>query len=245
MYKYLLNLTLPLLLLSLTNLPASQAQGQPERRVSQEPNQSLPINEDSSAERQAPTVTIKLLGEINNDTVGNLVNLLTQLSNQGIEDVLLVINSGGGKVKSGMMAYEYLKNLPINLHTHNIAMSSSAASWIYCAGDKRTASPNSYFTLHYSTTNPGRQYSHHQAETIYEDMKNDSNFIEEVTESCTNLSKAETVRALELETLYTASEAIDIGLAEEIGFPSEILGQSCYLYLIDQGNKVSFRDACP
>lgn len=229
--------------MSLTNLPASQAQGQPERRVSQEPNQSLPINEDSSAERQAPTVTIKLLGEINNDTVGNLVRVLTQLSNQGVEDVLLVINSGGGDTRAGMMAYEYLKNLPINLHTHNIAVSNSAASFIYCAGDKRTASPNSRFTVHYGTIGVDGLYSHHQAETVYELMKEESNFIEEVTESCTNLSKAETVRALELETLYTASEAVDIGLAEEIGFPSEMLGQSC-IFLIGPGNRVLYRKGC-
>jgi ATP-dependent protease ClpP protease subunit len=244
MYKYLLNLTLPLLLLSLTNLPASQAQGQPERRVSQEPNQSLPINEVPSAETELSPdmMTIKLSGEIDHYLVSKLSTVLSVVANLGIiNNILLIINSPGGDTNAGITAYEYLKNLPFTIHTHNINEVSSAASFIYCAGDTKTASPHSRFVLHYSRMTVNGEFSQYQIEQLPERMRIDNNFIEEVTESCTNLSNTETVRALEEDSIYSASEAVEIGLAEKIQFPSEMLGQSCFFASITP-NKSSTGD---
>jgi len=74
---------------------------------------------------------------------------------QGAKTVTLCISSPGGMPDQAFYAYEILKNLPVELITHNVGSIHSAATYIFLAGSKRFAVPHSNFLMHKTTVTVG------------------------------------------------------------------------------------------
>lgn len=91
---------------------------------------------------------IRFLTEVNPNSVGALLQVVDGQYKSGIRRFVILIASPGGDVLSGLMAYNYLKGLPIELTTFNIGNVDSSAGLIYCAGTKRYAVPESRFVIH-------------------------------------------------------------------------------------------------
>lgn len=65
-----------------------------------------------------------------------------------LKHLYLYINSGGGDMSSGYMAYEAVKSSLVPITTINSAFVGSAATMFYCAGKERLAMPAASFMLH-------------------------------------------------------------------------------------------------
>lgn len=125
--------------------PSSSLRGQRAEFVCPElgPNPSLP----SQAPVQKAAV-IRFFANVDPGTVGALLQAVDGQYKQGVRRYVLLISSQGGDVLSGLMAYNYLKGLQIDLTTVNVGNVDSSAGIIFYAGSKRYSVPEARFLIH-------------------------------------------------------------------------------------------------
>lgn len=92
--------------------------------------------------------TVHFLCPVSPSTVSILQGHCLQAIAQGAVAINLHISSSGGDVTSGFTAYNFIKTLPIPIHTYNISNIDSIANAIFLAGVKRFANSGSRFLLH-------------------------------------------------------------------------------------------------
>ena len=78
----------------------------------------------------------------------NLMQLCYNLHLNNAKSLYFLLNSPGGRISNGVSLYNYLKNLPIKIHMHNMGRVNSIAIIVFLAGDHRYACPNSTFLFH-------------------------------------------------------------------------------------------------
>lgn len=86
------------------------------------------------------------IGEINDENIFSLMDFTRSV--QDISKLTINISSGGGSVFSAITIYNYLKNLPYEITTHNLGEVSSAAILLYLAGTIRTSEDIAKFMIH-------------------------------------------------------------------------------------------------
>lgn len=101
-------------------------------------------------EKDVDAVKITFSGAVTERSISELINSVSEInaSYRNAKHIYLYINSGGGDMDSGYMAYEAIKSSPIPITTVNLSMTASSATMIHCAGSERLAMPFSYFLLH-------------------------------------------------------------------------------------------------
>ncbi len=107
-------------------------------------------NQDQNQPPQFSIHSITHIGDINDSFVVSIMNIIGELN--PLPDVIRInISSGGGSIRSGITAYNYLKQLPCLVHMHNMGEVSSAAILPFLAGRFRTADEISKFVFHPAT----------------------------------------------------------------------------------------------
>jgi ATP-dependent protease ClpP protease subunit len=87
--------------------------------------------------------------------VRNVETLCIAKMAAGVQTVTLCLCSGGGDVTAGIGLFNFLKMLPMTVNTHCFGICGSIAATIFLAGERRTATPASMFTLHAATFSEG------------------------------------------------------------------------------------------
>jgi ATP-dependent protease ClpP protease subunit len=86
--------------------------------------------------------------EINANTTESLLATMSNLANQGVAKVYLLLSTPGGAVMNGINLYTVLKGMPFELITHNVANVDSIGNAVFLAGATRYACPESTFMFH-------------------------------------------------------------------------------------------------
>ena len=92
--------------------------------------------------------TIRLLGEINFQTVGQLIAQTDSMMKSGIDELILNISSPGGQVDPSLAAFQYMKGRRVPLTVHNFGSVESAAVMLFAAGTKRYSTSYARFLIH-------------------------------------------------------------------------------------------------
>ncbi|MGU3489688.1 ATP-dependent Clp protease proteolytic subunit [Enterobacter bugandensis] len=158
-------------------------------------------------------------GNINYQTVTWLLSSLADLhaNYRNIKYVDVYLNSEGGDMDSGYVAFEALRKSPMKLNMINTAMVASSASMIYCAADDRYAMPMSTFVLHPAAAgNEKDDYlKPDQARRILDDAENYNSMFRAIYAGCTKIPADEIKKITSSETdraVYKVDEAIRKGL---------------------------------
>ncbi|MCE7764818.1 Clp protease [Pseudomonas putida] len=91
---------------------------------------------------------IHYTGPINSSTCGNLINTCSRALQQGAEILQLNIATMGGECSYGFTLYNFLRALPVAVHTHNLGTVESMGNILFLAGERRTACSYSKFLFH-------------------------------------------------------------------------------------------------
>lgn len=169
------------------------------------------------ANDSAKVVRINFISGIYPNSVGKLIEIISNEMLKGNSDIQLVIQSGGGDVDCAIAAYNYIRGIKINVSTYNISRVGSAANILFATGDKRYAFDRSYFfyhnnTLTINTTTTSEEIDLHVQ--IQEYIKANSYQIAKI--ALPNISE-EKVKDFYCKTIMiTPSEAKEFGLINEI-----------------------------
>lgn len=134
----------------------------------------------------------------------------------GIEDVEVSINSGGGDVFAGSEIYTELKSYNGNVTTRIVGLAASAASVIAMAGDKVLMSPTSQLMIHNVWSRAGGDYR---------DMEHMANVLKGANQTIVNAYKIKTKKSdeellsfMDDETWFTPQQALENGFIDEVMF---------------------------
>ena len=140
--------------------------------------------------------------------------------NNGIEELNVFINSGGGSVTEGFAIHDRLMALPYTVNTIVNGMCGSIATVIFQAGKKgkRKMYANSEFFVHNPFWMPDAPNAMEakDLEALTEDLKRAENKIVNFYSTITGKSTEDLKPILDRQTTLTADEAIELGFADEI-----------------------------
>jgi ATP-dependent protease ClpP protease subunit len=94
------------------------------------------------------TVYISFSAEINPNTTESLIGLISNLVNQRVPHLYLMLSTPGGNVMNGMNLYNVMRALPCELSIHNVGNVDSIGNAIFLAGARRFACAHSTFMFH-------------------------------------------------------------------------------------------------
>ena len=144
-------------------------------------------------------------------TANDFIDQLKELGD--VETINLRIASGGGSIVEGNTIFNALKRHGAKVVTHIDSLAASMASVIAMAGDEIRMAENALLMIH----NPWTM-SMGGAEQLRKDAdlldKMEANIRTSYARS--NLSNEELDAAMDAETYYTASEALELGFIDEI-----------------------------
>lgn len=100
------------------------------------------------------TVNIYFMSDVSDKSVSDLSVTLNDINNNYplVKAIHLYISSSGGDPLAGQVAYWNIKTSKIPVSTINIAEVTSAATYIFCASDERSAMPGAQFLFHPGST---------------------------------------------------------------------------------------------
>lgn len=135
------------------------------------------------------------------------------------EEVTIRINSGGGSVFAGCDIYNMLKTYNGNVTVEIHGLCASIAGVIAMAGAKVRMSPSALFMIHNVSCNASGDYREmeHTAETL----KKANETIANAFKLKTGMEDKEIKKIMDHETWYTANEALEKKIIDEIMYQSQ------------------------
>jgi ATP-dependent protease ClpP protease subunit len=92
-------------------------------------------------------------GPINDTNTSRLMSIIGTLIPKGHKELHLIVGTSGGNIPDALLAYGFLRALPIKVTTYNLSTVASAGTIIYLAGEQRIAAPGAFFQFHHVTEN--------------------------------------------------------------------------------------------
>lgn len=156
-------------------------------------------------------------GEINRQSVSNIIKQLGLLSLNGNKDVLLVINSEGGEINAGLTLINTIKTLPfkVNVYCNFYCYSMGAIIFISATG-KRILSSTAKLMLHEPLVSNLSTKSVTEIEEISKDLNKYKDVLKEIIKTNSEMSDKQIKASLMKDTFYVPEEALSLGLCDEI-----------------------------
>lgn len=150
-------------------------------------------------------------------TSSPLMGALSNVTNDGYDEIHLFLNTPGGTVPDGIAIHNFILALPVPVVIYNIGTVNSIGNVVYQAGKRKVSAPSSSFMFHgvgFDITNA--RFEMKQLREKVSSLENDQALISEIIVRHTKLS-AEDVDKLFLEMAFmSAQDALERGITDEV-----------------------------
>jgi len=167
-----------------------------------------------------PARLINLDGDIDKETASEFIKNIRLLDHVNSKDITVLINSGGGDVSQGMAIIDAIKECQSRVTTHVVGPTSSMASIIFQAGDERIISSNATLMIHIGSDEYHEDHAMNIKRWIKENERigkiADDILYKRIKEKKPRFTREKFNELLTFDTIYTAKQAIEMGLAEKI-----------------------------
>lgn len=175
------------------------------------------IKHDFKAEVNGDTTEITIYGDIGESWWGESISsndIKNALKDVTTETITIHLNSPGGDAFDGIAIYNQLKNHDAKVIAYVDGLAASAASIIAMAADELIMNTGSMLMIHEASTFTWGTKA---------DIKKTLNALEGIDKSIADIymtrfngERNELENLVESETWFTASEAVDVGLADKV-----------------------------
>lgn len=163
---------------------------------------------------------VMLYGTVDENMIGNVIANMIHLSHVSPKPITLIISTYGGSVDELYSLYDVMKFIPCEVQTVGIGKVQSAGCHLLAAGakGKRLVSASTRLMLHPVQLYGGFDGNIFQAQQhLAESQKTQDRIVATlVKETGTSLEKIEAIMKLGHDYYIGASEAIELGLADQI-----------------------------
>lgn len=165
-----------------------------------------------------PARLIDLSGDIDKETATEVIKNIRLLDHVGSNDITILINSGGGDVAQGMAIYDAIKECDSKVITHVVGPTASMASIIFQAGDERIISSNATLMIHIGSDEYDEDHALNIERWIKENKRigkiADNILYQKIKQKKPRFKKESFDQLLVFDTIYTAKQAVEMGLAD-------------------------------
>lgn len=166
--------------------------------------------------------TIRIIGEINDDTASYICSEIRYLSKNSKEPLTLILNSPGGSISAGMAIYDTLNASGCEVTTVVEGMAASMAAFLAtCAATKgrRFCQPNAEIMVHQPLGGVQGQASDI---TIAADHINTTKRkLTKILTDSVNLEEAKIKALTDRDTWLSAEDALKMGFVDHVGDPMD------------------------
>jgi ATP-dependent Clp protease protease subunit len=165
-----------------------------------------------------PLAFVTFSAEINQNTTESLIAAMTNLVNQGVQEIHLLLSTPGGGVTNGLNLYNVLTGLPVRLITHNVGVVNSIGNAVFLAGNPRYAVPETTFMFHGvgMDVNQAARFEEKQLRELLGNILTEQGKIAAVVEKRTKLTERQ------VKALFTKAQTKDTAFAIGAGIIDEI-----------------------
>lgn len=148
--------------------------------------------------------------------MGVCANIIAQ---EKPNELYFLFSSPGGDVNSGIVLYNYLCALPVEITMHNTGAVDSIGNVIFSAGNKRLAAPHSSFLFHGVSLQlqQNMALSLNQLNEYRSSLEADQKKIAGILQANSNLTEAEILR------FFSEGESKDADFAKAKGIVHDII----------------------
>lgn len=186
-------------------------------------------------------IYVRFMAPIIPQSTAQLFNALDHAIKTKAERISIMISSPGGSVFHGLSAYNFLRGMPIEIHTYNFGSVDSIGVVVFCAGSKRYSVPHARFLIHGVQLNVqgNATFDEKTVEEHLKGIKIDQENIARVISDTTGKPIHKIEEDMNLRTTLTPSQAKDYGLVHEI--KSELFPLEAQLIVIgEQSQQMPF-----
>lgn len=189
----------------------------------------------------ADTASVYFNSGVNDRSVSSLLAALSDIALKypAIRNVNLYLNSHGGDMEAGYVAYDFMRHYPLHINIVNAAATDSAATMLYCAAEDRYSAPLSSFLLHPAATAVAVNgyMKPDQARQVFEDVERENLKFREIYKGCLKLAPEELTTLLSSES---NRRRLDYDAAKDLGLITRAQdqlprGTDRALYFITEG----------
>lgn len=160
---------------------------------------------------------IMLSGEVNEETARACILQLRHLEKEDPQrEIIFHINSLGGQVPSGLAIYDTMQAITCPVRTVCIGMAASMGAILFAAGDRREIYPNARVMIHDLSLGVGIQGNALYFDQVSRDLMQMRERLARILAKHTKKELDEIYKKTAAETCFTAQEAVDFGLADNI-----------------------------
>jgi len=135
------------------------------------------------------------------------------------DPITIILNNPGGDINHGLAIYDAIKNCKSHVTIKVLGHAMSMGSIILQAADKRIMAPNASQMIHYGSLAVDKE-----AKTVYkivEEYKRIDKWVEDmylakIKEKNPHYTRARLQRLLNHDTFLTATQSVELGLADKI-----------------------------
>lgn len=152
------------------------------------------------------------------NTTSRLLEVMDGAMRDEIKRIHLLISTLGGSVFHGLSIYNFLRGLPIDVHTYNFGSVDSMGVIVFCAGKKRFSVPHARFLIHGVRFNihGGASFDELQLEENLKSLKIDQENIARVIADTTGKPLEQVEADMNSRITLNPTQAKEYGLVHEI-----------------------------
>lgn len=166
-----------------------------------------------------PSRTLSLIGEITRDSAEGIIKGLHLLGAISSEPITILLNTDGGDVNQGLAIMDMIRRQPAHVTIEVYGEASSMGAIILQAADTRRMAPTSRLMIHIGSESYDdhahivRRWAKYIAK---EDAICTDILLKRIRERHPDFSKARLNKMLEFDTILSAQETVELGLADEV-----------------------------
>ena len=152
------------------------------------------------------------------DTADRFFRIMDRLLAEQYGRLHLLMSSPGGMVSLGLSMFNFLRGAPFETWTYNFGSVDSIGVAVYCAGNKRFASPQARFFLHgvHLTFDAPVTFTETQLAEYLKSIRADQEQIAAVIAETTEKLPEDVLQDMRRQTTLNAKQAKEYGLIHEI-----------------------------
>lgn len=166
--------------------------------------------------------TIRIIGEINDDTASYICSEIRYLSRNSKEPLTLILNSPGGSISAGMAIYDTLNASGCEVTTVVEGMAASMAAFLAtCAATKgrRFCQPNAEIMVHQPLGGVQGQASDITIAAAH--INHSKQKMNKLFSDFTSLKEDDIKALTDRDTWLSAEDALKMGFVDHVGDPMD------------------------
>jgi ATP-dependent protease ClpP protease subunit len=167
-----------------------------------------------------PARLISLMGDIDEERAAQFVKNIRLLDFVNDKDITVLLSSEGGSVHYGMQIFDAIKECHSKVTVHAVGPCYSMSSVILQAADHRKISANATVMIHVGSEEYPEDHALNVKRWIEENKRIEKEttdiLYQRIKEKKNRFQRKQLDKLLTFDTIYTAEQAIDMGLADKI-----------------------------